>query len=129
MTQTLFDNSIDINNIKDELVSSADVFDRYTKVLIEAKLREQAAAFELDRTRDQVELSLREMYSMGKKPAEDQIKLEVRMDPRVLAAAEVYSVAESSLTEAKYNVEIVSKREGLTRTLASLIKAELNSLD
>jgi hypothetical protein len=26
-------------------------------------------------------------------------------------------------------VDIVSKREGITRTLASLIKAELNSLD
>lgn len=129
MTQTLFDTSIDINNIKDELVSIADVFDRYTKVLIKAKLEEQAAAFELERTRDQVELSLREMYSMGKKPAEDQIKLEVRMDPRVLAAAEVYSAAETALTAAKYNVEIVSKREGITRTLASLIKAELNSLD
>ncbi len=129
MTQTLFDTSIDINNIKDELVSIADVFDRYTKVLIEAKLREQAAAFELDRTRDQVELSLREMYAMGKKPAEDQIKLEVRMDPRVLAAGEVYNEAETALTAARYNVDIVSKREGITRTLASLIKAELNSLD
>ena len=129
MTQPLFENSIDINNIKDELVSIADVFDSYTKTYIHAKLAEQQAAFELERTRDQVELSLREMYAMGKKPAEDQIKLEVRMDPRVAAAAEVYNAAESALTVAKHNVEIVSKREGITRTLASLIKAELNSLD
>jgi len=126
---TLFEQSIDINMIKDELVSMADMFDRYTRILLEAKLHEQQAAYKLDRTRDSVELSLREMYSMGKKPAEDQIKLEVRMDPRVVAAAEEYQAAETALTAAKYNVDIVSKREGITRTLASLIKAELNSLD
>ncbi len=126
---TLFEQSIDINMIKDELVSMADMFDRYTRILLEAKLHEQQAAYKLDRTRDSVELSLREMYSMGRKPAEDQIKLEVRMDPRVVAAAEEYQAAETALTAAKYNVDIVSKREGITRTLASLIKAELNSLD
>ena len=126
---TLFEQSIDINLIKDELVSMADMFDRYTRVLLEAKLHEQQASYKLDRTRDSVELSLREMYSMGKKPAEDQIKLEVRMDPRVVAATEEYQAAETALTAAKYNVDIVSKREGITRTLASLIKAELNSLD
>lgn len=126
---TLFEQSIDINLIKDELVSMADMFDRYTRVLLEAKLHEQQAAYKLDRVRDSVELSLREMYSMGRKPAEDQIKLEVRMDPRVVAATEEYQAAETALTAAKYNVDIVSKREGITRTLASLIKAELNSLD
>ena len=126
---TLFEQSIDINMIKDELVSMADMFDRYTRILLEAKLHEQQAAYKLDRTRDSVELSLREMYSMGKNPAEDQIKLEVRMDPRVVAATEEYQAAETALTAAKYNVDIVSKREGITRTLASLIKAELNSLD
>lgn len=129
MTQTLFDSSIDINNIKDELVTIADVYDTYTKALIEAKLMEQEAAYTLDRTRDTVELALREMYSMGKKPAEDQIKLEVRMDPRVVHATDEYQAAEKALTAARFNVDIVSKREGITRTLASLIKAELNSLD
>jgi hypothetical protein len=126
---TLFDQSIDINQIKDELVSMADMFDRYTRIMLEAKLREQKAAYNLDRTRDSVEMNLREMYSMGKKPAEDQIKLEVRMDPRVVSAAEEYQAAETALTAAKYNVDIVARREGITRTLASLIKAELNSLD
>lgn len=122
---------LDITKIKDDLVRAEADYRRLTFDLLRCKLAEIRAAGALSVTQTNVEIALRNSYEAagGKKPTEAAIKADVLIHPDVVAAAEAATDASNRTLVAKAKVDVVAKRESIARSIASLLKAELNSLD
>ena len=129
--ETLSTGVIDIERIKDEVARTAELFEEHTNKLMLARLAEMRAEHSYETAKLHADLEIRRGYELAgiKKPAEDAIKNEVRMHPTVVAAGNALASAAEVSMLAKYRVESLARRDGAARTIASLIKAELNALD
>lgn len=131
LTELLNMADIDLVRIKDDLVDAEARYRRLTFDLLRAKLEEIRTHGVLEHLKIEVESIIRGVYDAGgmKKPTEAAIKGEVLLHEHVVAAADAAADAVKRVLVAKAKVDVVAKRESIARTLASLIKAELNSLD
>jgi hypothetical protein len=122
---------IDIDDIKNELARTAHLYEQHTNNLINTRLEEMRAEAAHDETRVYADRAIRAAYEAGglKKPAEEQIKNEVRAHPEVVLAADKLARASEACLVAKHVIDALSKRDGAARTIAALIKAELHALD
>jgi hypothetical protein len=122
---------IDIDNIKDELARTAHLYEQYTNKLINTRLAEMRAEVAYEDARLGADRAVRLAYESNglKKPAEEQIKNEVRAHPDVVNAAAVLQHATQECLVAKHVIDVLARRDGAARTIAALIKAELHALD
>jgi len=120
---------ININRIKDELVLVARLYEEAVSEMVTARIQETELEYKLSNLKDTVEINLREYYAGNglKKPSEESIKLEVRADQRVVNLSNQLLEASKQHTIAKFKVDVLARREGVVRSLSSMIKAELEA--
>lgn len=122
---------IDLNNVKDELVTVEGVYRRVSDEYVRAKIAELRASAVLDMAKDIADSRIRaEVEATGaKKPSEDAIKTMVRLEPDVRRCAETLRACEEDAITAKHRVDVVARRERVVTMLAALTKQEMQSFD
>jgi len=131
MTLNINMKDIDPNQLRDEFVSVERSTRQSLEILCDAKEVELRAEYHFEYIKVIVEAKLRAGFDEPgmKKPNEDIMKLLVKSDTEVTAAAESVFNAHLAMNIASLTLDAVKRRERVLTMMTSLTTAELKAFD
>lgn len=117
--------SIDYNNLEDAIFSHLSLFQQLTAPLPLAKKNLAISKLELERTRAQVDIEIREESAKaGPKLTEASIASKVAADKRVFDANMNYILTKANLDELEHSKDLMYHREQTIKSLIALKRAD-----